>query len=394
MVNLGQRCGSLGVACLVALAAGTAIAAQVAATTTGNTPPRLTADLAPTGPARLAPGLTVGAVPPAPTTRRTAGTSPVARIAAQVMPRRWLSGAAGDEAADGRYGAWRGEPIDIGGTWDDNDVAQVEMYSICGGDWAHWTKPLDVAVGAIDVTRGESWAAAARGVYDARWRKNLEQIKSCWGDRDPGRLYIRFAHEMNLPNRWQVRGGQERDFVRAITRYSTLRYAIIPRAKIVLCPNDGTDGGLGGLDLRKLWPGRDGKGRPVADVYAVDSYNSYGLVRTRTQFLTKINALQRNGAPQGIEQHRRFAASKGVPFAISEWSNDGDPRDAGGGGESPEFVREFNAWARAHSGDVNHPRPGQLLYELHFNLWRQYQFWPTTMQPKTASAYRSLTWGH
>jgi hypothetical protein len=113
-------------------------------------------------------------------------------------------------------------------------------------------------------------------------------------------------------------------------------------------------------------------------------------------FTRKINGQYPNGMPLGIEKHRRFAASVGVPFAIGEWSNNADPTSDGdgGGGESPLYVQQFNAWLRAHSGDVAHPAPGQILYEIHFNLWSQFQFWPVTIQPRTAAAYRALPWGH
>jgi hypothetical protein len=78
---------------------------------------------------------------------------------------------------------------------------------------------------------------------------------------------------------------------------------------------------------------------------------------------------------------------------VPEWSNNGKPGTAGGGGESEAFIREFNAWARAHSGDVARPKAGQLVYEVQFNLWTEYAFWPITIQPRTANAYRSLPWG-
>jgi hypothetical protein len=198
---------------------------------------------------------------------------------------------------------------------------------------------------------------------------------------------------MNLKNDWYVRGGEEGDFVKALVQFSNLRYQIMPGVKIVLCPNDGTDGGLGGLDVRKLWPGTDAQGRQVADVYAVDSYNMWPHTTTAEQFQKKINSVDDDGSPVGIERHRQFAESKGVPFAIGEWSNNGDPGDSDGGGESVEYVRDFYKWARSHAGDVNHPKPGQLLYEVQFNLWNQYQFWPKTMQPRTAEAYKSLPWG-
>jgi hypothetical protein len=323
----------------------------------------------------------------------SSGTATAAAPAAPAPP-TWLSGASSDESADGRYGAWRGEPIQIGGTWDNGNAEQVAMRTICPrGPWAAWNKPLDIAIGAIDVHRGESWAAAAKGAYTARWTKNLTKIKQCWGSRDPSMIYIRFAHEMNIPQDWQVRGGQEANFVKAITLYSNLRYTILPQAKIVLCPNDGTDPRLGGLDIRKLWPGKDASGRPVADVYAVDSYNMNPHVTTKAEFDKKINGQYAGGMPLGIERHRQFAQSVGAPFAIGEWSNNGNRRNAGGGGESPLYVREFYAWAKSHAGDPTAPRPGQLLYDVQFNLWGEYAFWPKTVQPKTAATYRSITWG-
>jgi hypothetical protein len=283
--------------------------------------------------------------------------------------------------------------LQIGGTWDDSFEAQTELWSICGGVWSGWNSPLDIAVGGIFRSHGETWAAAARGSYDARWTATLTKMKSCWAGRDPSWLKIRFAHEMNLPNEWRVTGGEEADFVAAFTRFSNLRYRILPGAQLVFCPNDGTDGGLNGLDVRKLWPGRDAQGRPVADIYAVDSYNMWPHVTTAAEFASKIDATESNGAPLGIERHRRQAEAFGVPFAISEWSNNGDPGAGGGGGESEVFVREFYAWAKAHGGDVKAPRAGQLLYEVQFNLWSQYQFWPGTVQPRTAAAYRALPWG-
>jgi hypothetical protein len=306
----------------------------------------------------------------------------------------WLSGASGDTAATGTYGAWRGTPLTIGGTWNDSPDAQVEEWSVCGGGaWSRWSGALDIAVGAIYHSRGETWAAAARGAYDARWTTALTKLRSCWGTRDASLLYLRFAHEMNLPGEWSVRHGQEADFVAAIRRFSALRYAILPQAKIVLCPNDGTDGGLGGLDVRTLWPGRDSRGRQVANVYAVDSYNMYPHVTTAASFARKINGTYPNGMPLGLERHRELAQKLGVPFAVPEWSNDGDPADGGGGGESPLYVQLFRAWAAAHAGNVTRPAPGQLLYEVQFNVWPQYALWPTTMQPRTAAAYRSLSWG-
>ena len=334
-----------------------------------------------------------------PSATRTTATAPASAGAQPSTsptpaPARWLSGASSDESADGSYGDWRGSPIQIGGTWDNGNEEQVLMRTICPkGPWAQWDTFLDVAVGAINVDAGESWAAAAKGAYVARWTKNLQKIKECWGTRDPSLLFIRFAHEMNLPQQWRVRGGEEASFVKALGIYSDLRYQIIPQAKIVLCPNDGTDPGLNGVDIRKLWPGKDAQGRWIADVYAVDTYNMAPHVNTVADFQKKITASYPNGIPLGMEMHRRFAEEMGVPFAVGEWSNNGDPKDVNGGGESTLYVEQFYEWAKAHSGDLDDVQPGQLLYEVQFNLRTQYAFWPKTIQPKTAAAYKALPWG-
>jgi len=310
-------------------------------------------------------------------------------------PRTWWSGAgaAGAVASGGTWGTWRGEPITVGATWDDSNQEMVEMRSICpGGTWARWNGRLDVAVGAIETNHGESWARAARGAYDARWVANLQRIKACWGKRDPALLYIRFAHEMNLRDMpWQVKGGEETDFVRALTRYSTLRYLILPRAKLVLCPSDGTSGGLG-IDLYKLWPGKDSEGRQIVQVYAVDSYNSWVVARTAEEFQSKLFADQ-NGMPLGLEKHRLMAHDWGVPFAVPEWAGNGNPRDEGTGADLPIYVRLMNEWFRANAGDPRNPKPGQLLYENYFNDQDRFTLFPTRFQPQSAAQYRALTWG-
>jgi hypothetical protein len=318
--------------------------------------------------------------------------------AEQAVPKpaagRWLSGASGPMAVSGAFGRWRHAPIAIGGDWENDDDAQVTMTSICpGGQWGRWSGPLDLAVGAIDKDRGETWAKAAQGDYDARWRKSLLKIKQCWGRRNAANLYLRFAHEMNLGGmRWSVKAGEEADFVAAITRFSDLRYQVLPRASIVFCPSDGTDSDLE-LDVRKLWPGKDAKGRLVANLYGIDTYNGYVVVKSGSEFRDKLLRLDSHGWLFGMETHRAFAESVGVPFVVSEWSNNGDPKDPGHGGEAPDYVRLMNDYFREHAGDPRHPKPGQLLYEIQFNILKQFTLFPTKLQPQTAAAYRSLAWG-
>lgn len=308
---------------------------------------------------------------------------------------RWLSGASGDKAAQGTFGRWRHAPVAVGGTWDDNNERQVKMESVCpGGTWATWNKPLDIAVGAIDRKKaGETWQQAAAGAYDARWRASLLKLKKCWGKRNPANLYIRFAHEMNLSDmKWYVRGGEEAFFLAAWKRYSNLRYEILPKAKLVFCPSDGTDRRLK-LDIRTIWPGKDDQGRPMANIYGVDTYNSWVRVLSTDQFIAKAIRLDDLGYLFGIETHRQFAEEKGVPFVVSEWSNNGDPKAPGGGSDQPQYVKDMNQYFRDHGGDPKRPKAGQLLYEIQYNYMEEFEFLPTRVQPKTAKAYKSLKWG-
>jgi cytoskeletal protein RodZ len=305
--------------------------------------------------------------------------------------KRWWSGAAGDNMANGGWEKWRGSPAGIAGVWDDTAAAQVEVWSICGGQYKKWDKPLDIAMGGIYRSKGETWKKAANGSYDKRWTQVLTTMKKCWGSRDPGKLFIRFAHEMNLSNDWKVAKGEEEYYVTTFRHLAKIRDEVFPGAKLVFSPNEGSASGSG--DVRKLWPGKNDSGRNYADVYAVDAYNWWPHVTTASGFQEKINKESSGGAPIGIEKHRRFAESLGAPFAMSEWSNRGVASDGGGGGESPTFVKEYNAWLREHAGDPSDPRPGQVVYDIHFNLWDEYQFWSDTRQPKTADAYRKLAWG-
>jgi hypothetical protein len=306
-----------------------------------------------------------------------------------------MSGAGSDNMADGGFDRWRFSPAGIAGTWDDaNSGVQQELYSICGGQYSsgRWNKALDMAVGAIFSNEGESWSAAANGAYNDRWRKVLTKAKSCWGSRDPGKLFLRFGHEMNLSSSdWGVRAGQEGDYARAFTQFSNVRYEVFPGVKLVLSVNDGSSGGM--ADVRKLIPGKDSQGRSTVDVYSVDSYNMWPHCTTASGCDDKFNATENNGAPLGIEKHRQLAEQFGLPIAISEWSNNGNPGDADGGGESPQYMKSFYAWAKAHAGDPNHPQAGQMLYDVLFNLWNQYQLSPNTMQPVTAETYQHLAWG-
>lgn len=290
---------------------------------------------------------------------------------------RQLSGASGDGAADGQLGTWRGTPVAIGGTWNDSLAAQTGLWTIAaGGEWGAWVQDLDIAVGAIYRSRGETWKQAAKGRYDARWRKSLTTMRALWGDR-PGTLHIRFAHEFNGAwTPWYVTGKEAKKFAKSWRRYRKLQKQVLPGAKLVFSPNDGTSAGLR-LDWRKAFPGK----RHV-DEMGVDSYNQFPFVTTAAAFSAKAKKRDKRGAPAGIESHRLYARSKGLPMAVPEWST--NARE----GDGAAYIRLFSAWLKAHAGTG----PGQVPYEILFNV-SQFQdatfaVFPQTRMPQAAAAYR------
>lgn len=335
---------------------------------------------------------------PTPTT-----TSPSPSTTPPVSGVSWLSGASSGYATDGSYAAWRGEPVKVVGTWSDSQDGALTAGSLDNSDMdgLNASQSLDIAIGAI--WNGQTWSAAAGGSYDGQWTTILNAVKTKAAAHHilPQNTYIRFAHEMNGDwTDWKVPSGQEANFRAAITRFSNLRYQVFGTtnpAKVVLCANDGTSGGM--ADPRNLFVGKDSLNRQVTDVYCIDTYNAWPHRTSATDIWNSMNAVD-GGVPDSIEEHRQFAESKGVPFSIGEWSNCGIDPSAGsecagsGGGEAPAYVQQMNRYFRAHAGDPAHPAAGQLLYEVQFNLWNQFAFYGSEAhQPQTSAAYAALVWG-
>jgi hypothetical protein len=285
----------------------------------------------------------------------------------------WLSGASGNGAVDGTFGRWRGRPIDIGGTWADTSAEeQREVWSVRPGvgEWADFDGPLDIANGGIFPKEGESWGEAATGAYDERWRTSVSNIKAARAGK--GLTFIRFAHEFNGDWYWPVTDATADDFKKAWIRFFTITREIFPEAKLSFCPNDGT---TVDLDVRNAFPGAE-----YVDVVCVDSYNWDPAADSTDEFNAKIAMESSIGAPIGLEKWRLFAESKGLPMAIGEWSGSAKQ------GDHPGYMTEFHKWLAAHAGSG----PGQVIYEILFNQWTDFQLWPNTAQPKAAARYNEL----
>jgi len=214
---------------------------------------------------------------------------------------------------------------------------------------------LDYAFGAL--LDGESWAKAAAGAYDARWIDQLDVLRSSWGNRPAGAVYLRFAHEFNgswYP--WRVTPADAVNFTAAWVRWAGLARQHFPGARIVWCPNAGSSYDY---DVRTLYPGDQ-----VVDVIGVDQYNFWPWANTAQELQAKWEATDRGG-PRGPETFRRFAAEHGKPMALPEWGNDSRAGDASGGGDSPAFITFVHDWLLANGSRT--PAPGKVEYEIYFN---------------------------
>lgn len=284
------------------------------------------------------------------TTRDDSGSSILGDEPRTAAAGEWMSGSSGDGIVNGDFAVWRGRDVDIAGTWSDNNENMTEMWQFQEGfDFAEWDGPMDVAIGAIGPD--ENWADAAAGAYDDRWRASLTKLRDLWSERS-GTLYVRFAHESNgnwYP--WAVNRGEEEAFKAAWQRFRGLQQEIYPESQLVFCVN--RESVESGLDWRDTFPGAE-----YVDVMSVDYYNQYPYVATALEWQESLDDYDQFGGPKGLERHREFAESVGLPLAISEWSGNAD------NGDSPAFIEGMYDFLRAHGGT----EAGEVLYEILFNV--------------------------
>lgn len=292
----------------------------------------------------------------------------------------WLSGASGDLAGNGSFGTWRNRAVQIGGTWVNDPALYPFTAGGPGAEWATFNESMDVAVGP---PTWSGWAAEATGIHDSFWTSMFAALATKRAGK--GTTYVRPWWEFN--GDWfdhSVRNSTDiANFKTAWDRMAGIARTQFPDVKLMI----GAASSSGGTRpaVADCWP------TAAVDVLSIDFYNAWPWVTTQAGFDDKIE----NGAgANSLEDLRRLAQSKGVPIAISEWSNQGkvQPASTGGGGESPGFIDSFYAWCTAHAGTG----AGQLLYEVLFNLWDdQYSFYISTganpLQPLTAAQYKLST---
>jgi hypothetical protein len=287
----------------------------------------------------------------------------------------WLSGASGVDIPTGDFGRWRGTDVAITGTWSDQNGGQLELWPlVSGGLLADWDGNLEIAVGALE--NGETWAAAAQGAYDDRWRESVRRMARLWEGRS-GQLFIRLAHEFNgdwFP--WSITTESRDDFIESWRRYRAIQLAEFPQAALVFSPNNETT--ADGLDWRTAFPGSE-----YVDVLSMSYFNAYPWTDTVEDFWNSALRYDEEGGPQGIQRHLEFARSVGLPFAVSEWSNNALFGDSG------VYMQQMDQIFRANAGTG----PGMLRYEILFNVVHAdnpFSLMPETNAPEAAETYRRL----
>lgn len=288
----------------------------------------------------------------------------------------WLSGAAGPEAANGKFGTWRGEAVTIGETWPNTP----DLWSLQPGfEWGSWTGPMSVSIDPGANWPG--WSSAAAGGHDTFFRQVGQKLKQLRSGK--GTTYISPFYEFNGDwMKWSVTRSPQgyTDFKNAWARISNILRQEFPEGKLVLVPACSRD-----VPAEMM---------PAASTYDLGG----GTIYNEWPF-------EANGATamQRLEVCRARAEAAGKPFGITEWSNAGQPRaqSSGGGGEAPAFISAMHSWMSQHAGTG----PGQLVFETHFNIGgyeARFEFCTggsttcsvNAVQPQTAERYRSLNWGN
>ena len=303
-------------------------------------------------------------------------------------------GGEGVSVVGGWYAGSSGDPVTgsdaIRGTWSDTeDAVQRSLSSLQA--LQGWDGAVDIAVGGTVLGSGESYAQAAAGAFDDRWRSAAAALAAARGGAS-GPTFVRPWHEFNgdwYPE-WQVNAATVSDYQAAFARYAAILRAAMPHVVIVWSPNDGTHQDYPVVDM---YPGDD-----VVDVIGVDSYDW-----TRPDWdATQVAAYLHRGSaadPSGLESWRQFALEHGKPLALPEWGL--CPRDECGR-DHPAYITAMHTWLTDHANTTTWPLGGHIpgeaagtvLYSVYFNTVHDGDAGFTLpANPNAAAAFAARTWG-
>jgi len=274
----------------------------------------------------------------------------------------------GDNAA--AFANWRGRPVD-------NIVVfpAREAWNNLLSTW--WTQsiPSSFSAGRDDlIVSIPLWTQDNDLGTDANWSELAQGI----AEADPN-AYVRLGWEMNCCEFSKAKAGQEAAWRNQFSRAATLLKATAPGLKIVFNPNEGTSGYDEDEpfveDASTLFV--DGK----VDVIALDAYDWYPA------YNSDGNADNHFTKQYGWNWWYNFARSKGLPFAIAEFSVYSRSPDSGG--DNPAYFTYVYNWLASK----NTTTPGSIAFVSVFNEADPYclcNVYPTDTNPNAAARYRSI----
>jgi hypothetical protein len=306
----------------------------------------------------------------------------------------WYAGATGQGVLDGDFAAWLGQPIGVVGTWNDTTAEVQSGQPSLTGELAGWKGAIDIAVAGTVLGSGETYARAARGDFDQRWKQAAATIAEARKGAT-GPTFVRPWHEFNGDwyGEWAVNAQTVEDYRAAFRRFAGILEAAMPGLYVVWSPNDGNHQDL---PVSQMYPGDD-----VVDVIAPDSYDWTGSSQIDQAAVRQYMNRSDGGEPAGVETWRQFAQRHGKPMGLPEW---GLCSRSGCGGDHPAYVEAMNAWmtenANTATWQLGQPIPrqaaGKLLYSIYFNTVHQgdrgflIRGGPNA---RSSEVFRQLRWG-
>ena len=147
----------------------------------------------------------------------------------------------------------------------------------------------------------------------------------------------------------------------------------------MLSLNETTNGYAG--DWRNLYPGAG-----QVDAMGVDYFNHDMYATTAADFATESLARDPFGGPRGIETHRQFAQSVGLPLTLNEWSGSDDAVS----GDAPAFIQGMHDLITQNAGTG----AGKVLYAIQFNVSSaaegKHNLLINSRMPASSAAYKKL----
>jgi len=294
----------------------------------------------------------------------------------------WLSGVAAqpnDLANAKAFADWRGSPLTMVGCWDDPN------RNYCMTAYKGFTGSIDVGPGFLNGS--ETYAQAAAGSVDARWKAQLQAYQANWGSIDT--LYLRPAHEMNGNwFGWSIRNSSDAEnFKKAWVRYYNLVQSELVskgrKVKMVM----GYNWDSKGISIDSYWPGDQYVDVVGADYYDADyTTGSPKCYSTPAQWDNLQKQSNRAGM-MGPNAWLAFSKEHGKPFSFPEWGMS----NAGQSCDDTLWVQNLHNFMSANAGSG----AGQFLYDIYFNFdnYGSCRLWPNSQAPKAAALYKSLKWG-